>query len=113
LAQVAKAKGYKSVCDLLRTIEGEPNKPQNYNSEEDHIELQNKDLLVLTGTQSKIDHLNDETVLDEHKAENTIEKLKSMKKDEEPCNTTNSVEEHRETSEMIIDKLYKKLMLSK
>ncbi|XP_015368742.1 PREDICTED: cell division cycle-associated protein 7-like [Diuraphis noxia] len=78
LAQVAKAKGYKSVRDLLRTIEGEPNKPQNYNPEENHVELQNKDVVVSTGTQSKIDHLNDETVLDEHKVESTDE-LKTMK----------------------------------
>jgi len=92
------------------TIEGEPNKPQNYNSEKNHVELQNKDVVVFTGTQSKIDHLNDETVLDEHKAENTVDKLKSMKKDEQPCFTKNSVEEHSETSEMIIDKLYKKCM---
>lgn len=110
MAQVAKAKGYKSVCHLLRTIEGEPNKPQNYNPEENHVELQNKDVIVFTDNQSKIDHLYDETVLDEHKAENMVEKLESMKKDEKPFYTINCVEEHSETSEMIIDELYKKLM---
>jgi len=112
LAQVAKAKGYNSVCDLLRTIEGEPNKPQNYNTIENHIELQNKDVVVFTGIQSKINHLNDVTVHDEHKTENMVEKLKSMKKDEEQYNSKSYIEENGETSEMIIDKLYKKLMLS-
>lgn len=112
LAQVAKANGYNSVCDLLKTIEGEPSEPQNSNSVENHAELQDRDVVVFTGIQSKTDHFNDEAVLDEHKTGNKVEKLKSMKKDEEQCNSKNDIEEHRETSEMIIDKLFKKLMSS-
>ncbi|XP_060857777.1 uncharacterized protein LOC132935300 [Metopolophium dirhodum] len=108
LAQVAKAKGYKSVCDLLRTIEGDPCEPQNHNPIENPIELQNSNVVGFTGTQLK----NDVAVLDEHKSENKVKNLKSIKKDEEQCNSKNYIEEHRETSEMIIDKLYEKIMVS-
>lgn len=108
MAQEAEAKGYNSVCDLLRTIEGDPYEPQNPNPVENHIELQNSNAVGFTGTQLK----NDMAVLDEHKSENEVENLKSINKDEEQCNSNNVIEEHRETSEMIIDQLYEKLMVS-
>ncbi|CAI6357845.1 unnamed protein product [Macrosiphum euphorbiae] len=108
MAQEAEAKGYNSVCDLLRTIEGDPYEPQNPNPVENHIELQNSNAVGFTGTQLK----NDMAVLDEHKSENEVENLKSINKDEEQCNSKNVIEEHRETSEMIIDQLYEKLMVS-
>jgi len=112
LAQVAKAKGYNSVCDMLRTIEGESYEMPKHNPVENHIELQNSNVVGFNDTQLNIDNLNDKAVLDDHKNENNVEKLKSMKKEEEHCNSTTFIEEHRETSEMIINKLYKKLMLS-
>lgn len=108
MAQEAKAKGYNSVCDLLKTIEGDSCEPQNHNSVENHIELQNTNVGSFTGTKLK----NDVVVLDEHKSENKVENLKSIIMDEEQCNSKNDMEEHRETSEMVIDKLYEKLMVS-
>lgn len=101
LAQIAKAKGYNSVCDLLRTIEGDPCELKNHNPVENRIELLNSNVV---GTQLK----NDVAVLDEHKSENKVENLKSIKKNEEKCNSKNYIE----TSEMIIDKLYAKIMMS-
>ncbi|XP_003245746.1 cell division cycle-associated protein 7 [Acyrthosiphon pisum] len=108
MAQEAKAKGYNSVCDMLRTIEGDPCEPQNHNPVENHIELQNSNVVSFTGTQLK----NDVAVFDEHKSENKVKNLKSISKDEEQCNSKNYIEEQRETSEMVIDKLYEKLMAS-
>ncbi|CAH1732953.1 unnamed protein product [Aphis gossypii] len=188
LAQVAKAKGYNSVYDLLKTIEKEPDntnenpidkcepkncnsvennielqnsdlivptsnqlninnlndeavfvesnannklepdntnenpidkcEPKNCNSVENNIELQNSDLIVPTSNQLNINNLNDEAVFVESNANNKLEQLKSKKndycgiKDEEQCNSENYIVEPRETSEMIIDKLYKKFILS-
>lgn len=128
LAQVAKAKGYNSVYDLLRTIEKEPDstnenpidncEPKNCNSVENNIELQNKDLVVFTSNQSNINNSNAKTLLVESNTNNKLEKLKSKKddycgiKNEEQCNSENYTVEPRETSEMVIDKLYKKFILS-
>lgn len=128
MAQVAKAKGYNSVYDLLRTIEKEPDntnenpidkcEPKNCNSVENNIELQNSDLNLLTSNQSNINNLNAEAVFVESNANNKLEQLKSKKndycdiKDEEQCNSENYIVEPRETSEMIIDKLYKKFIMS-
>lgn len=107
MAQVAKAKGYNSVFDLLKTIEGDPYKLQNHNPVENHIELQSNNVVGFASTQLK----NDVAVLDEQ-SENKVKKFKSMKKDKEQCKSKNDVEEHRETSEITIDKLYKKLLVS-
>lgn len=128
MAHVAKAKGYNSVYDLLRTIEKELDstnenpidkcEPKNCNPVENNIELQNRDLIVLTSNQSNTDNLNDKAVNVESNAKNELEQLKSKKndhcgiKDEEQCNSENYVVEPRENSEMIIDKLYKQFILS-
>lgn len=128
MAQVAKAKGYNSVYDLLRTIEKELDntnenpidkcEPKNCNPVENSIELQNRDLIMPTSNQSNNDNLNAKAELLESNAKNNLEQLKSKKndycgiKDEEQCNSENCIVEPRETSEMIIDKLYKQFISS-
>ncbi|XP_026819671.1 cell division cycle-associated protein 7-like [Rhopalosiphum maidis] len=118
LAQVAKAKGYKSVCHLLRTIEEEQDST-NKNSI-DKCELKNPvENNIETGNQSKIDNLNEKVVFNEYNAKNKFGQIKSKKndncciKDEEICSSKNNIKEPKESSEMIIDQIYEQFMSSK
>uniref|UniRef100_A0A2S2P6P5 Cell division cycle-associated 7-like protein n=1 Tax=Schizaphis graminum TaxID=13262 RepID=A0A2S2P6P5_SCHGA len=118
LAQVAKAKGYKSVCHLLRTIEEELDST-NKNSI-DTCEPKNPvENNIEPGNRSKIDNLNEKVVLNASNAKNKFGQMKSKKndncctKDEELCNSKNNITEPKESSEMIIDKLYTQFMSPK
>lgn len=118
MAQVAKAKGFKSVCDLLRTIEEEPDST-NKNSI-DTCDLKNPvENNIDLGNQSKIDNLNEKVVLNEYNAKNKFGQMKSKKnnnfciKDEELCNSKINITEPKENSEKIIDKMYEQFMSSK
>uniref|UniRef100_A0A2H8TVT8 Cell division cycle-associated 7-like protein n=1 Tax=Melanaphis sacchari TaxID=742174 RepID=A0A2H8TVT8_9HEMI len=154
LAQVAKAKGYKSVCDLLRIIEEDVDstnknpidstnknfvdstnknpvdstnknledstnknpidvcEPKNNNPVENNNKILDEDLVTFARNQLKINRLNVMAVKIKFEQFMSKEKDNCLIKDEEQCNSKNYTVTPCETSEMIIDKLYKQFMLS-